>query len=102
MPPLTLPPTLHAAPSRCLGLMEFTAHLELGSCTVGCARHRACGRKGGVSVGSENYWDEPANTMRRLTDRANLSERMSRGAVNDLQSLAGLPAFLVYFCTAIV
>jgi putative membrane protein len=46
---------------------------------------------------------EPAAAMRRLTDRANVSERASRGHIRMiLQSLAGLPAFLVYFCTAII
>ena len=40
--------------------------------------------------------------MHRLTDRANLSGRTSWGEFMILQSLAGLPAFLVYFCTAIV
>jgi putative membrane protein len=40
--------------------------------------------------------------MRRLINRANLSGRTSWGALMILQSLAGLPAFLVYFCTAIV
>src|SRR5258705_11948354 len=40
--------------------------------------------------------------MRRLTVRANLAECASRGSLMILQSLAGLPAFLVYFCTAIV
>jgi putative membrane protein len=45
---------------------------------------------------------EPPAPVRRLTDRANLSGRMSWGEFMILQSLAGLPAFLVYFCTAIV
>ena len=40
--------------------------------------------------------------MHRLRDCANLSERTSWGEFMFLQSLAGLPAFLVYFCTAIV
>jgi putative membrane protein len=48
-------------------------------------------------------WIEPACCVRRLTGRATLLPDDS-GAANKmiLQSLAGLPAFLVYFCTAIV
>ncbi len=45
---------------------------------------------------------EPPAPMHRLRDRANLSGRTSWGEFMILQSLAGLPAFLVYFCTAIV
>ena len=45
---------------------------------------------------------EPPAPMHRLTDCANLSGCTSWGAFMILQSLAGLPAFLVYFCTAIV
>jgi putative membrane protein len=47
-------------------------------------------------------WAEPAKAARRQTDRAILA-RFGSGAPNMiLQSLAGLPAFLAYFCTAIV
>src|SRR5206468_10529240 len=54
-----------------------------------------------------NWWgfvfgDGPAGSVRRQTDRATVmtGKRESRSMI--LQSLAGLPAFLVYFCTAIV
>jgi hypothetical protein len=44
---------------------------------------------------------EPGFRVRRQTDRATL-RCTSRGDEMILQSLAGLPAFLVYFCTALV
>jgi putative membrane protein len=40
--------------------------------------------------------------VRRPSDHANLAPRTSRDTTMILQSLAGLPAFLVYFCTAII
>jgi putative membrane protein len=45
---------------------------------------------------------ERAPLMRRPTDRAKLSQHESGPPRMILQSLAGLPAFLVYFCTAII
>jgi putative membrane protein len=45
---------------------------------------------------------EPAVLMRRRTDRATLRWHDSGARYMILQSLAGLPAFLVYFCTALV
>ena len=45
---------------------------------------------------------EPACRVRRQTDRATVLPDDSSAAKMILQSLAGLPAFLVYFCTAIV
>jgi putative membrane protein len=45
---------------------------------------------------------EPAMAVRRPNDRATLAPDESGPTGMILQSLAGLPAFLVYFCTAIV
>jgi putative membrane protein len=46
---------------------------------------------------------EPPITMRRHSGRAILAQDDTGRSINMiLQSLAGLPAFLVYFCTAIV
>ncbi len=46
--------------------------------------------------------DERALPVRRPTDRAKLGHTEFGALSMILQSLAGLPAFLVYFCTAIV
>jgi putative membrane protein len=56
----------------------------------------------GFLFGQSFCWIEPAAPMHRLRDCANLSGRTSWGEFMILQSLAGLPAFLVYFCTAII
>jgi putative membrane protein len=45
---------------------------------------------------------EPPIAVRRQTDRAILARDKTGLSPMILQSLAGLPAFLVYFCTAIV
>src|SRR4030095_12110372 len=45
---------------------------------------------------------EPRCGVRRPTVRATVRARRVADAHMILQSLAGLPAFLVYFCTAIV
>jgi putative membrane protein len=45
---------------------------------------------------------ERAVRLRRPTNRAIVTPGEQRGGEMILQSLAGLPAFLVYFCTAIV
>jgi putative membrane protein len=45
---------------------------------------------------------EPQIAMRRRTVRATLATYESGHLTMILQSLAGLPAFLVYFCTAII
>jgi putative membrane protein len=56
----------------------------------------------GFLFGQSFCWIEPAAPMHRLRDCANLSGRTSWGEFMILQSLAGLPAFLVYFCMAII
>jgi putative membrane protein len=45
---------------------------------------------------------EPPTLVQRLQDRATFRARRLKGFPMILQSLAGLPAFLVYFCTAII
>jgi putative membrane protein len=45
---------------------------------------------------------EPAPRVRRLKDHAILAVHESGTRTMILQSLGGLPAFLVYFCTAII
>ena len=56
----------------------------------------------GFCLGGAFAWDEPSLGVRRQTDRATLCRHESGLSSMILQSLAGLPAFLVYFCTAIV
>src|ERR1700719_4356381 len=45
---------------------------------------------------------EPAHGVRRRTDRVTVPAERLRDLTMILQSLAGLPAFLVYFCTGLV
>ena len=52
---------------------------------------------GGFCLGNE-----PSMTVRRPADRASLATTRLGHTTMILQSLAGLPAFLVYFCTAII
>jgi uncharacterized membrane protein YjfL (UPF0719 family) len=75
---------------------------DRGQGIEGCAKAAMADLRPPPEMAGVLLWIEPPAPMHRRRDCANLSGRTSWGEFMILQSLAGLPAFLVYFCTAIV